>query len=249
LVLSTTRLSAQSTIKIATSPSSSAILEFIKPKLAGKGIELTILVFNDYILPNKQVADKKIDANFVQHMPYLEQFNSDNQTNLVAIGDILIAPFGAYSYRINDIAELTDGAKVIVPHDEIHLARALLLLQKAELITLNDNSYKTNLSNIIGNHKNLILKQEDLSKKFIANLLQGNDLVLMNLRYALEIGLNPETDAIISEEKESPYVNVVVTHEDNQDLPELKILVEELKTDAVREFIRNYYKGHVIAVF
>jgi len=249
LLINIGNLSAQSTLKIAATASSGVILEFIKPKLASHGIDLTILIFNDYLLPNKQLADKKIDANFVQHLPYLQQFNSEHEANLIVVGNVLIAPFAAYSTKFKTIAELPNEAKVVIPNDQINGARALLLLQQAGLITLNMANSHAQISNITSNSKNLNFIEVDLSKKFIPSLLRANDLVLMNLHYALAMDLNPQDDAVIVEQNESPYVNVVATHPDNKDLPELQILINELHSDATREFILQHFKGNVIPVF
>lgn len=224
------------------------ILEAVKPQLAKDGVELDIKVFSDYVQPNLQVADKQLDANFFQHRPYLDTFNKDGKTNLVAVAQVHVEPFGGYSKKIKALSELPDGATVAIPNDPSNSGRALLLLQKQGLITLKDpgNIVATSLD-IVANPKNL--KFRELEAAMLPRALDDVSLALINTNYALEAGLVPTKDALFIEGAESPYVNILVTRQDNKDSPAVKKLVDALRSDTVKQFIVEKYKGAVVPVF
>ena len=180
------------------------ILEFVKPKLAEQGVELDVKVFTDYVQPNVQVDQKRMDANFFQHQPYLDEFNDGRGTNLVSVVGVHVEPFGAYSSRIDSLEALEDGATVAIPNDPTNGGRALLLLQKAGLITATPRD-------IADNPKDLEFKE--LEAATLPRILNQVDLALINTNYALEAGLNPTEDALVIEGAESPYVNILVAHE------------------------------------
>ena len=224
------------------------ILEFVKPQLAEQGVELDVKVFTDYIQPNIQVDQKRMDANFFQHQPYLDEFNEGRGTNLVTVTGVHVEPFGAYSSKIESLDELKEGAVVAIPNDPTNGGRALLLLQKAGVITLKDESKITATPrDIADNPKDLDFKE--LEAATLPRILNQVDLALINTNYALEAGLNPSEDALVIEGSESPYVNILVARPDNKDSEAMQKLAEALKSDAVRDFIMEKYEGAVVPAF
>ncbi|XXF08672.1 MetQ/NlpA family ABC transporter substrate-binding protein [Pseudomonas sp. D2-3] len=224
------------------------ILNFVKPALAKEGVELDVKVFTDYVQPNVQVAEKRLDANFFQHQPYLDEFNKSRGTSLVSVGGVHVEPFGAYSSKIKDLKELPQGANVVIPNDATNGGRALLLLQKAGVITLKDPS------NILSTPKDIAenpkgIKVRELEAATLPRVLTQVDLALINTNYALEAKLNPTEDALAIEGSDSPYVNILVTREDNQDSPAVQKLVKALHSDEVKAFILEKYQGAVVPAF
>jgi D-methionine transport system substrate-binding protein len=224
------------------------ILEFVKPQLAEQGVELDVKVFTDYIQPNIQVDQERMDANFFQHQPYLDEFNEGRGTNLVTVTGVHVEPFGAYSSKIESLDALEDGAVVAIPNDPTNGGRALLLLQKAGLITLKDESKITATPHDIAeNPKDLDFKE--LEAATLPRILNQVDIALINTNYALEAGLNPTEDALVIEGSDSPYVNILVARPDNKDSEAMQKLAEALKSDAVRDFIMEKYEGAVVPAF
>jgi D-methionine transport system substrate-binding protein len=224
------------------------LLEFVKPALAEQGVELDVKVFTDYVQPNIQVDQKRMDANFFQHQPYLDEFNSGRGTDLVTVTGVHVEPFGAYSSKIKSLDELKDGAVVAIPNDPTNGGRALLLLQKAGLITLEDESKITATPrDIADNPKGLDFKE--LEAATLPRILNQVDVALINTNYALEAGLNPSEDALVIEGAESPYVNILVARPDNKDSEAMQKLANALKSDAVKDFIMEKYEGAVVPAF
>lgn len=224
------------------------LLEFVKPALAEQGVELDVKVFTDYVQPNIQVDQKRMDANFFQHQPYLDEFNSGRGTNLVTVAGIHVEPFGAYSSKISSLDELKDRAVVAIPNDPTNGGRALLLLQEAGLITLKDESKITATPrDIADNPKRLNFRE--LEAATLPRILNQVDMALINTNYALEAGLNPSEDAMVIEGAESPYVNILIARPDNKDSDAMQKLANALKSDAVREFIKEKYEGAVVPAF
>ena len=224
------------------------ILELIKPTLAKEGVDLEIKVFTDYVQPNVQVAEKRLDANYFQTLPYLENFNKGKGTNLVTVIGVHVEPFGGYSKKIKNISELKDGATVAIPNEGSNSGRALLLLQKAGVITLKDptNALATP-KDIASNPKNL--KFKELESALLPRVLDQVDLDLINTNYALEAGLNPAKDALIIEDAKSPYVNFLVARPDNKDSDAIQKLAKALTSPEVKAFIEKKYNGAVVPAF
>jgi len=224
------------------------ILEFVKPALAKEGVNLKVKVFTDYIQPNVQVAEKRLDANFFQHQPYLDEFNKAKGTHLVSVAAVHLEPLGAYSSKYKKLDEIKDGSTVVIPNDATNGGRALLLLDKAGLITLKD---KTNIlstpKDITANPKNL--KFRELEAATIPRVLTQVDLALINTNYALEAKLNPETDALVIEGSDSPYVNILVARPDDKDSADMQKLVAALHSPEVKAFILEKYKGAIVPAF
>ncbi|BBP80438.1 MULTISPECIES: MetQ/NlpA family ABC transporter substrate-binding protein [Pseudomonas] len=243
-------LSAQAdTLTVAATPVPHAeILEFIKPQLAKEGVDLKIKVFTDYVQPNVQVAEKRLDANFFQHQPYLDEFNKAKGTQLVSVAGVHIEPFGAYSSKIKKLDELPQGAAVVIPNDATNGGRALLLLDKVGVIKLKDNtSITATPKDIAENPKGI--KVRELEAATLPRVLTQVDLALINTNYALEAKLNPTKDALAIEGSDSPYVNILVSRPDNKDSADMQKLAKALHSPEVKQFILEKYKGAVVPAF
>ncbi|MCQ4312199.1 MetQ/NlpA family ABC transporter substrate-binding protein [Pseudomonas stutzeri] len=232
----------------ATAVPHAEILEFVKPQLAEQGVELNVKVFTDYVQPNIQVSEERLDANFFQHQPYLDEFNKGKGTELVSVVGVHIEPFGAYSSKLKSLDELSNGATVVIPNDATNGGRALLLLQKAGVITLKEGAGITATPrDIAENPKNI--KIRELEAATLPRVLTQVDLALINTNYALEAKLNPTEDALIIEGSDSPYVNILVARPDNKDSAAMQKLAKALHSDAVKQFIKEKYKGAVVPAF
>jgi D-methionine transport system substrate-binding protein len=237
------------TLTVAATPVPHAeILEFVKPALAKEGVDLKVKVFTDYIQPNVQVAEKRLDANFFQHQPYLDEFNKAKGTDLVAVTGVHLEPLGAYSSKIKDLKDLPGGANVVIPNDATNGGRALLLLDKAGVIKLKDSkNILSTLKDIEQNPKDL--KFRELEAATIPRVLTQVDLALINTNYALEAKLDPSKDALVIEGNDSPYVNILVSRADNKDSDAMKKLAAALHSPQVKQFITEKYKGAVLPAF
>ena len=229
----------------ATAVPHAEILEHIKPILAAQGVNIEIKVFNDYVQPNTQLAEKRLDANYFQTKPYLDEFNAARGSNLIAVAGIHVEPLGAYSRRFKSIAELPQGADVAVPNDASSIGRSLILLQSAGLVRLKDptNPLQT-LRDIADNPKGL--KFRELESATLPRVLDQVDLAVINTNYALDAGLKPKKDALALEGGDSPYVNYLVARPDNQNDPRIQALATVLRSQAVKDFIAQKDEGAVI---
>ena len=236
-------------LSVAASPVPHAeILEFVKPALAKEGVNLKVKVFTDYIQPNVQVAEKRLDANFFQHQPYLDEFNKAKGTHLVSVAAVHLEPLGAYSSKYKKLDEIKDASTVVIPNDATNGGRALLLLDKAGLIKLKDSTnILSTVKDITSNPKNL--KFRELEAATIPRVLTQVDLALINTNYALEAKLNPEKDALVIEGSDSPYVNILVARPDDKDSADMQKLVAALHTPEVKAFILEKYKGAIVPAF
>ncbi|MBA5705498.1 ABC transporter substrate-binding protein [Pseudomonas fulva] len=237
------------TLTVAATPVPHAeILNVVKPLLAKEGVELKVKEFTDYIQPNVQVAEKRLDANFFQHQPYLDEFNKAKGTDLVNVTGVHIEPLGVYSTKIKKLDELPSGATVVIPNDATNGGRALLLLDKAGVIKLNDNTnILSTVKDVAQNPKNI--KFRELEAATIPRVLTQVDAALINTNYALEAKLNPEKDALAIEGSDSPYVNILVARPDNKDSEDMKKLAAALHSPEVKQFITEKYKGAVVPAF
>lgn len=236
-------------IVVGASPNPHAeILNVVKPILAKEGIDLEIKEFTDYVTPNTALNDKQIDANFFQHVPYLEDFEKKNNMKLVPLVKVHVEPMGAYSKKIKSKDEIKDSATVAVPNDATNEGRALLLLQKQGLIKLKDpNGLTQTPRDIVYNPKHL--KFVELEAPQLPRTLQDVDLAIINTNFALEANLNPLKDAIFMEDKDSPYANVLVVRPDNQNDPAIQKLAKALNSEEVKKFIEDKYKGAIVPAF
>ncbi|GLO54311.1 TonB-dependent receptor [Pseudomonas putida] len=237
------------TLTVAATPVPHAeILNFVKPQLAKEGVELKVKEFTDYIQPNVQVAEKRLDANFFQHQPYLDEFNKAKGTDLVSVTGVHIEPLGVYSTKVKKLGELLPGATVVIPNDATNGGRALLLLDKAGVIKLKDNkNILSTVKDVVENPINV--KFRELEAATIPRVLTQVDAALINTNYALEAKLNPEKDALAIEGSDSPYVNILVARPDNKDSEDMKKLAAALHSPEVKQFINEKYKGAVVPAF
>lgn len=237
------------TLKVgATAVPHAEILKFVQPKLKEQGVNLEIKEFTDYVQPNVQVFEKQLDANFFQHIPYMEQFNKDKNMNLVKAAGVHIEPFGAYSQKIKKIDELKEGATVAIPNDPSNGGRALALLEKNNLIKLKEGvGVKGTVKDIVDNPKKLKLKE--LEAAMLPRVLGEVELALINTNYALEAKLSPTKDALFIEGNDSPYVNILTARPDNKDSEAMQKLVKLLNSEDVKKFIKEKYNDAVIAAF
>lgn len=237
------------TIKVAASAVPHAeILEQAKPILEEQGYTLEIQIFNDYVQPNEVVEAGDFDANYFQHIPYLEEFNEEKGTHLVNAGGIHYEPFGLYPGKETDLANI-DGATIAVPNDTTNEARALLLLQDNGYIKLKDGVGLTaTVNDIVENPHNIEFVELEAAQ--IPRTLPDVSFGVLNGNYAMEAGMTVADDAILYESAESEaaatYVNVIAVKEGNENSEKIKALVEVLKSDAIRTYIEENYNGGVI---
>jgi D-methionine transport system substrate-binding protein len=235
------------TLKVGATPVPHAeILEVIKPLLEAKGYKLEIVEFTDYVTPNKALSSKELDANFFQHVPYLEEMNTKENLKLTYTVKVHVEPIAFYSKTLKDIKDLPDGATIAIPNDPTNGARALILLANNGLIKVKDGLLITAMD-ITENPKKL--KFEELEAAAIARALQDVDGAVINTNYALEAGLNPVADALIIEDQNSPYANILAVREDNKDDAGIKALGEALNSPEVKKFIADEYKGAIVPAF
>jgi len=242
---------ADAVLKVAaTAVPHAEILNFVKPQLKAQGVDLQVKEFSDYVQPNIAVEDKQLDVNFFQHQPYLDSFNKDRKTSLVAVpdGKVHVEPFGAYSSKIKNIKDLKDGASVAIPNDPSNGGRALILLAKQGLIELKDpKSLTPTPLDVVKNPKKL--KFRELEAPLLPRALNDVDLALINTNYAIEAKLNPTQDALFIEGADSPYTNIVAARADRANDPNIAKLIKALRTPEVKKFIQDKYKGAVVPAF
>ncbi|SMO66418.1 MetQ/NlpA family ABC transporter substrate-binding protein [Melghirimyces algeriensis] len=223
------------------------ILEQVKPELKKKGIQLEIVVLQDYVTPNKAVEEGELDANFFQHVPWMKATNEERGWHLKKVTGVHIEPMGAYSKKIKKISELKKGATVAIPNATSEMTRVLLLLDKEGLIELDNRKGDKKLKNIKENPKNL--KFKTLESAALPRFLGEVDLAVINTNYALQADLNPVKDALFIEGKDSPYVNVLAVKEGNENDKRVKELAKALHSPKIKKFIEEKYKGAVVPAF
>jgi D-methionine transport system substrate-binding protein len=224
------------------------LLNQVKDVLKAQGIELEIVEFTDYVKPNLSLNDGEIDVNFFQHLPYLEDFNQERGLNLVSVAGIHVEPMGLYSDALTDFNDLPDGAIISIPNDAVNGGRALLLLQSAGLITLDQEAgLEATEVDIVENPKNIKIQAIEAAQ--LPRTLVDVDAAVINGNYAIDAGLNPIEDALLLEDGESPYVNILTTREDNADDPKVLALIKALQTEEIKSFIEETYDGAVVASF
>lgn len=224
------------------------ILEKIAPTLKKQGVNLKIVVVNDYVKPNLDTDDGTVDANFFQHVPYLNDFNKKRGTKLVPVVKVHVEPMGIYSKKIKSLSKLKKGATISIPADVTNRGRALLLLQKNHLITLkNKTSITADIKDIVKNPKNLKFKTLDAA--ILPRTLQDVDAAVINANYALQAKLKPTKDALAIESADSPYANVLVVKKGNEKKDAIKKLAKALTSKEVKEFIKKKYDGAIVPAF
>ncbi len=227
------------------------ILEVAKEVLAEEGYTLEITEFDDYIVPNDAVEEGELDANYFQHITYMNQFNEDKGYHLVSVGSIHYEPFGLYAGKTASIEALADGAQIAIPNDATNGGRALLLLEQEGLITLKEGAGITaTVTDIVDNPKNLEIME--LEARLLPDSLKDVDLAVINGNYAIDAGLKiADALAIESAEGEAAtaYANVLTVKEGNENDEGIQALLAALKSDEVKTFIEETYDGAVVPLF
>ena len=209
-------------------------------------LDVEYVLFNDYALPNTAVSKGDLDANAMQHKPYLDKDSqAKGLNNLVIVGNTFVYPLAGYSKKIKSVNELQDGAVVAVPNDPSNLARALILLEKQGLIKLKDatNLFSTSMD-IIENPKHLQIKEVDTS--VAARALDDVDLAVVNNNYAGQVGLNAQDHGVFVEDKDSPYVNIIVARTDNKDSKAIQDFLKAYQTPEVEQEAKKHFKDGVV---
>ena len=239
-------------ITVGASPSPHAeILEAIKPELEAQGYELKVVEYSDYVQPNVALSEGDLDANYFQHLPYLENYNTENGTDLASAGAIHFEPMGLYAGKSSDITNVPDGAKIAVPSDATNEARALLLLQDQGVIKLTDGvGLEATANDIVENPHNVELVEVEAAA--VPRSLQDVDFGVINGNYALSAGL--DTSATLASEgadseAAQTYANIIAVRNGDENSEKTQALLKALTSDTARKFIEDTYKGSVIPVF
>lgn len=237
-------------LKVGATPEPHAeILNLVKEDLAAEGIDLQIVEFTDYVTPNDALEAGDIDANYFQHIPYLDSFNKEKNYHLVNAGGIHVEPIALYSNRVTKLEDLKAGSEIAIPNDPTNEGRALLLLQSAGLITLKASAGITATPlDIEKNDQNL--KFREIEAASLPRVLSDVDAAVINGNYAIPAGLNASKDGLFVEGADSPYVNIVAVKAGNENAPAIQALVSALKSQKVKDWIsEKYTNGEVVTVF
>ncbi len=234
------------TIKVGVTPGEHAqIMEKVKEIAAPKGLDIEILEFSDYVVPNQALADGDLNANSFQHQPYLDNQIADRGFDIVSVGLTITTPMGVYSSKVKSLDELKDGATIAIPNDPTNGGRALLVLASKGLIKVNpDAGLKVTPADVTENPKNIEFAELDAAQ--LPRSLADVDAAVINTNYALEAGLHPKKDAIAIESEKSPYANVIAVRAADKDAPWVRTLVESYHDDRVKAFIIDTFKGALI---
>ncbi|EKE08166.1 MAG: hypothetical protein ACD_17C00309G0002 [uncultured bacterium] len=223
------------------------MLKFIQPDLKKQGIDLVIVTTDDYNVPNRALSDGDVAANFFQHIPFLEEQIKEFGYKIEEVAKVEIEPMGLYSKKYTNLTNIPQGATIAIPNDPSNEARALLLLAHHQLIGLNTQSFSATVENISYNpHR---YKFIEVTAATLPRSLPDVDAAIINTNYALQAHLNPIKDALILEDKDSAYANVIVVRDGDESLPQIKALVEAMTSEKMREFILKKYKGAVFPAF
>lgn len=238
---------ASQTITVGATPVPHAeILEFVKADLANEGFELVVKEFNDYVQPNLATDSGELDANFFQHIPYLEEFNKNKGTALVSVAGIHLEPMGVYSRKHSSFTIVSDGVSIAVPNDPTNESRALDIIAKTGVVTFKESALKTPLD-IVSNPKNIVFKELEAAQ--MPRALDDTDFAVINSNFAMAAGLKPTKEALVMEDKSSPYVNVLVVKAGNEESAKTKALIKALQSEKVKAFIDEKYQGAVVPAF
>ena len=230
----------------ATPVPAAEILEFIKPRLQAKGVEIQIQNFTDYVVPNTSLAEGSSDANLYQHKPFMDKTNEEKGYKLTAIAPVYVVPLGFYSQKIKSVDEIPQGATIAIPGDASNMARAFILLHDNGVIKIKDPSnLNTTELDVIENPKKIVFKPMEAAS--LPLVLDSVDGAVINANYALQAKMSLKS-AIFHENDKSAYVNVLVAREDNKDDERIAKLKEVLLSKETREFILSKYKGEIIPV-
>lgn len=248
LALGSLQVAFAGEVKVGATPvPHAAILKSIVPMLDKKGVQLKIVEFTDYVTPNLALADKSLDANFMQHLPYLQKINKDKNLNLVSVAQVHVEPLGTYSKKLKKLDELQSGAKIAIPSDPTNGARALILLHNNGVITLKDPKNLTaTLRDIKKNPKKLKIMTADAA--LLPKMLDDVAFAVINGNFAMQNGLSNK-DTIAVEDARSPYANILVVRAGDENKPDIIELKKALQSPEVKKFIEDTYKGEVVPAF
>lgn len=239
-------------IVVAASPTPHAeILEQVKADLKEKGYELEITEFSDYVQPNLVLDSGDVDANFFQHKPYLDDFNKEKGTHIVSVAPIHYEPLAIYPGKSKDLSDIPEGAEIAVPNDTTNEARALLLLESNGLIKIKEGvGLKATKNDIVENPYNIEIVELEAAQ--VSRVVSEVDFVVLNGNYALDAKFNVATDSLAKEEQDSEaaqtYANIICVKEGDENREDIKALIEVLKSEKIKKFIADTYKGAVIAI-
>jgi D-methionine transport system substrate-binding protein len=247
--LSTTGTASAETIRVGVTPGPHAeILEDVAKRAASEGLDIKVVEFSDYVVPNAALAQKDLDANSFQHQPYLDNQVKDRGYAIVSVAKTVIFPMGLYSKKIKSVNELADGAIIGIPNDPTNGGRALLLLQKIGLLKLTpDAGLKATLADIVDNPRKLKLKELDAAQ--LPRSLEDTTLSAVNTNYAMEAGLVPNRDALAIEDADSPYANVIAVRAEDKDKPWVAKLVKLYQSPDTKAFIAAKFGASVFPAF
>lgn len=217
----------------------------VKEVAAKDNLEIEIVTFNDYIQPNKVLADGQLDANAFQHEPYLNQFKADNKLDIIKLANTLNFPIGLYSKKIKNVSEIKEGDELGLPNDPSNGARALILFERAGLIKLKEGvGVKATVRDIVENPKKL--KFKELEAPFIPKALPDLTAAVINTNYAVDNGFVPTKDAIFIEPKDSPWVNLIAVRTADKDKPVFQRLIKAYHSDEVKKFVVDKYGSYIV---
>lgn len=234
------------TIKVGVTPGPHAqIMEKVKEVAATKGLDIEILEFSDYVVPNQALNDGELNANSFQHQPYLDNQVADRGFDLVSVAKNVNFPMGVYSKKVKSLDELEDGATVSIPNDPTNGGRALLVLADKGVISVDEaKGVKVGIADVTENPKNIQIVELDAAQ--LPRSLDDVDASVINTNYAIEAGLNPKADSIAIEGEKAPYVNVIAVRSVDKDAPWVKTLVESYQNDEIKAFVADEFKGAVV---
>lgn len=237
------------TIRVGVSAGPHAeVIDVVRKVAAEKGLDIKVVEFTDYVVPNQALAQKDLEANSFQHEPYLKNQISKTGWKIVKVANTIASPQGVYSQKYKTLAELPQGAKVAIANDPSNGARGLLILVKHGLIKLKDQAgVAATVADIVDNPKKLRFIELDAAQ--LPRSLQDVDLVSINNNYAVQAGLNPAKDAIAREDAEGPWVNILAVREEDKDKPWVGKLIQAYHSEPVKQFLDTRFKGTYIATW
>ena len=224
------------------------IIRFVEPQLKKEGVSLKIVEFSDYVQPNLALAEKELDANFFQHKPYLDEFAKEHKLDLASLVAVHLEPMGVYSKTVKNVADTPEGAKVAIPNDPTNGGRALKVLESAGLIKVRPEAgILATKQDIVENPKKIDVIEIEAAQ--LPRSLDDVTLAVINSNYALGANLNPKTDAIAIESKDSPYANIVAIRKGDENRADLQKLKAALTSPELKKFIDEKYQGAILAAF
>ena len=241
-----TAADAKTSIKVGVTAGPHAqVLEKVKTEAEKQGLKIDIVEFSDYVQPNEALSQKDLDINVYQHQPFLEKAMADRQYKFAAIGKSIILPMGIYSKKVKSLADLQPGATIAIPNDPSNGGRALLLLEKAGIIKLKAGvGVHATAHDVAENPKNFKIVEIEAAQT--PRSMDDIDLVAVNTNYALPAGLVPAKDALLVEDGNSPYANLIVVRAEDKDNPTYQKFVKIYQSEAVKQFVLEHFKGSIL---